>query len=458
MYPVGLLFGLGFDTATEIALLVLAGTSAAAGLAVVRHPVPARAVHRRHVPAGHHRRLVHELRLRLGVFQPGAQDLLQHHHHRAVGGRRPADRQRRTARACSPSQLGWRGAVLGLDRPASTSTRSASSSSACSCSPGPSRCSSGATAASRKSGRHRPEFSTNAPRSDDMRDISAASDCPETVACTLRRAQLDRVGFSEVSYAAATKLVASSPGDCYQVQLTLAGHCEISTGPVTVRAGPGSFVVINPRTTYRKRWSSDARQLMIRLPRRTVEQLASAESGRYPVLFDQSARPMPGALRDLIDFIWRDITTDGRRRSAVVDRSASRHLVRAVLHLLPNSASMVAPANDLPELSVPCRPVHPTQPRARYRPGGHRRCCRRQHALSGERISPALADHTGDPLAQRAARHRAPHADSNRSTEHPSRTWHWQLGFPHLGRFSREYSRRFGELPSESLRRAPATT
>ncbi|WP_254902321.1 HoxN/HupN/NixA family nickel/cobalt transporter [Mycobacterium simiae] len=31
-YPIGLLFGLGFDTATEVALLVLAGTSAAAGL------------------------------------------------------------------------------------------------------------------------------------------------------------------------------------------------------------------------------------------------------------------------------------------------------------------------------------------------------------------------------------------------------------------------------------------
>ncbi len=32
MYPIGFLFGLGFDTATEIALLVLAGTSAAAGV------------------------------------------------------------------------------------------------------------------------------------------------------------------------------------------------------------------------------------------------------------------------------------------------------------------------------------------------------------------------------------------------------------------------------------------
>jgi nickel/cobalt transporter (NiCoT) family protein len=32
MYPIGLLFGLGFDTATEVALLVMAGTSVAAGL------------------------------------------------------------------------------------------------------------------------------------------------------------------------------------------------------------------------------------------------------------------------------------------------------------------------------------------------------------------------------------------------------------------------------------------
>ena len=32
MYPVGVLFGLGFDTATEVALLVLAGTAVAGGL------------------------------------------------------------------------------------------------------------------------------------------------------------------------------------------------------------------------------------------------------------------------------------------------------------------------------------------------------------------------------------------------------------------------------------------
>ena len=32
MYPIGLLFGLGFDTASEVALLVIAGGAGAAGL------------------------------------------------------------------------------------------------------------------------------------------------------------------------------------------------------------------------------------------------------------------------------------------------------------------------------------------------------------------------------------------------------------------------------------------
>jgi high-affinity nickel-transport protein len=41
MYFLGLLFGLGFDTATEVALLVLAGYGAASGPALVRHPLPA---------------------------------------------------------------------------------------------------------------------------------------------------------------------------------------------------------------------------------------------------------------------------------------------------------------------------------------------------------------------------------------------------------------------------------
>ena len=98
MYPIGVLFGLGFDTATEVALLVLAGGAAGAGLPWYAILVPADPVRRRHVAAGHDRRLVHELRLRLGVLQAGPQGLLQHHDHRPVGRRRPGDRHDRARR------------------------------------------------------------------------------------------------------------------------------------------------------------------------------------------------------------------------------------------------------------------------------------------------------------------------------------------------------------------------
>ena len=82
MYPVGLLFGLGFDTATEVGLLVLAGGAAAFSLpwyAILTLPVLfAAGMSLLDTIDG----VLHELRLRLGVLQAGAQGLLQHHHHR----------------------------------------------------------------------------------------------------------------------------------------------------------------------------------------------------------------------------------------------------------------------------------------------------------------------------------------------------------------------------------------
>ena len=95
MYPVGLLFGLGFDTATEVEPAGAGRRRGRLRPALVRDPHAADPLRRRDEPAGHHRRLLHELRLRLGVLQAGAQGLLQHHHHRTV--------RRGRARSSAPS-------------------------------------------------------------------------------------------------------------------------------------------------------------------------------------------------------------------------------------------------------------------------------------------------------------------------------------------------------------------
>ncbi len=95
MYPLGVLFGLGFDTATEVALLFLAAGAAGAGLpvyAIICLPIL--------FAAGmslleHDRRNVHELRLRLGVLEARTQGLLQHRRDWALGRGGAGDRHDR---------------------------------------------------------------------------------------------------------------------------------------------------------------------------------------------------------------------------------------------------------------------------------------------------------------------------------------------------------------------------
>ena len=99
MYPVGFLFGLGFDTATEIGLLGISATQAAAGHELfVDHGVPG-AVHGRHGADRHHRQRRHGRGLWLGLRQPDPQALVQPHHHRRIGSGRALYRRRRGARA-----------------------------------------------------------------------------------------------------------------------------------------------------------------------------------------------------------------------------------------------------------------------------------------------------------------------------------------------------------------------
>ena len=106
MFAVGVLFGLGFDTATEVALLALAGRGAAAGLpwyAVLTLPLLfAAGMSLMDTLDG----AFMTVGLRLGIRQPDPQDLLQPDHHRPVGRRGPAHRHHRARRRVH-DDLGW---------------------------------------------------------------------------------------------------------------------------------------------------------------------------------------------------------------------------------------------------------------------------------------------------------------------------------------------------------------
>ena len=135
MYPLGILFGLGFDTATEVGLLALA-----AGRREPRRPVPRRAlapdpVRGRHVVDGHGRRRVHDASLRLGVLESDPEGLLQHHRHVAFGDGRACGRLDR-APSGGRDRARARLRILGLAERSQLRESRATESSGSSSSPG----------------------------------------------------------------------------------------------------------------------------------------------------------------------------------------------------------------------------------------------------------------------------------------------------------------------------------
>ena len=99
MYPVGVLFGLGFDTATEVALLVLAGTAVASGLpfyAILSLPILfAAGMSLFDTIDGCFMNFAYDW----AFAQPDPQGVLQPDHHRPLGLRRLLHRHHRDPRA-----------------------------------------------------------------------------------------------------------------------------------------------------------------------------------------------------------------------------------------------------------------------------------------------------------------------------------------------------------------------
>ena len=80
--------------------------------------------------------------------------------------------------------------------------------------------------------------------------------------------------------------------DCYVAQLTLDGEVAFRTERFETLLKPGTLFVMNPGLRYRKTWSRDAQQLMIKIPRQRL----AAHAGR-PVRFAPAPRQDRGSGR-----------------------------------------------------------------------------------------------------------------------------------------------------------------
>ncbi len=146
-----------------------------------------------------------------------------------------------------------------------------------------------------------------APRGDLRRSRSAAVGLDGWISATSRRRLCDAVDRHPAlrhrgGSGGAARSIATS------LQLTLDGEVAFRTEQFETMLSPGTLFVMNPGLRYRKTWSRDAQQLMIKIPRRRLL-LRPMPAAAVPLCRTSiAARPArDDGLMDLIAHLCRDL-------------------------------------------------------------------------------------------------------------------------------------------------------
>ena len=265
-----------------------------------------------------------------------------------------------------------------------------------------------------------------------------------------QHAALCDVSLGLLRYGAPVEVVAP-PLDVYVVQLTLQGEVAFLTDGFETVLEPGSLFVMNPDLRYRKRWSRDAQQLMIRIPRRRLQDQAAAMRNLSGSAIRFTPAPWPAQsaanIAGLVSFVCRDLAREGGLcTSPEMRRRFEDLLLSAILSQRPD---------HMPSVSAPdylLRAEDYLRTHTCRAPGLDEMS---RHAGVSERaLQAAFRRHRGLSPMEASRNHRLELARNALMERDPVCVTDVALefGFNHFGRFAQAYAARFGERPSDTLR------
>ena len=293
---------------------------------------------------------------------------------------------------------------------------------------------------------------------------------------THQQVRLGETSASLVRYGAEVEIVAP-PLDFYLLQVTLAGCIRLQGTGFDVALEADSVFVMNPGVGYRKCWDRQAQQLMLKIPRRRLEWLASdllasdllapdllapdlgSAGGAQAITFAPTvlpAGPLGDPLRQLLDQLadYERSSSPRSRHSPTAVRACENHIVRALLADIPYRISTYRDSAG-----------HCAVPHYIWRAERHMRanphCAVSLSVLADvagvskrtlqdgfQRFRSKTPSQVARDLRLDLAREALALDGFEKVTDVAL-----EFGFTHLGRFAQVYAARFGESPSETLRR-----
>ena len=278
-----------------------------------------------------------------------------------------------------------------------------------------------------------------------------------------RQAKLGSVTINLMQYGAGVLIKARPFSNFYLLQFTLSGECRVCQQRHQIVLPAGSVAVINPFRDFEKAWLPGACQLMVRIDRQLVESEFRAWTGGHDagrIEFDTSPIcdiAKVGTLSRYVRMLCDDLgaTQSDLSKPLVADRVTSG-LAALLLASMPHNrkAAFEGHGRSIAPFSV--RRVeqfieqHARNPIALADLSSVAGVSTRALQIGFRRFRNTT------PIAYlRAIRLDLARIDlANAGLANSSvATVANALGFGHLGRFARDYQERFGEMPSQTLRR-----
>jgi len=281
---------------------------------------------------------------------------------------------------------------------------------------------------------------------------------------TLNAVSDKRFTLGYLTYQSCAKLVMPPTEDNYHVNLTVTGNTAASRtdGQRQRTAARASGVVLLPDQENTVRWSQDAEQLILKIPRHSLEGHLASLIGRpvhEVVDFDfgiDLAGPAGSTLLASVEFLARELDRPGGLAEMPLAREQYEAFIATqLLHAGRHQYTDELTAAPDPVRHSRLRPViehmeqhadEPLTPQELAKVG----CMsvRTLHTSFQQNLGESPMSHLrGIRLDRVRAELKQSDPQLTRVTDVTSR---W--GFYHQSRFAQQYRERFGELPSETLR------
>ncbi len=306
---------------------------------------------------------------------------------------------------------------------------------------------------------------------DEARSEVARVFCPHGLTTTARDAKLNAVhnrvtlGDVTLNYLDYGAEVEISPGELnsfYLVQMPLAGSAEISCGKETIHSNKNLASIPNPLEKLNMIWHENNPQLMVYINRTTLEERLEDLIGRelhLPVKFDLGmdlTTPQARSWRSLVDTLVTDIDRGGITMHAGVRNQFQDLIISGLLlsqhHNYSDSiGTKIEPATTrsvrLVMAACEANPQDTLTVTEMARIAGVSIRSLQDGFKKSVGMSPT--DYLREVRLNRVRDDLLSGVSQKNSIADIAYSW----GFTHLGRFAKIYHERFGELPSETLRR-----